>query len=255
MSDISKGNYIRLISGTLLPERFSKTSTNERRHSLRSFYSEQFLVVFGEKTFPKCLRVVYGGRHAEYLNCQRNFYKVYWNWIQIRSFCRAATSHDSIFKIFSIHGTKTQLQSWRFPIPPVWRAFWRAPFSLWRIIVDGRTNRGIKAVFLNFSCVVWTKPVSFLFFYVPVVVAVVIFLNSLMFYHPLVFLVISSAGYSVAYQTLFLLLLLLFICLMKIKTRMSSNTIMARRPQETSRLIIEALRWLLLITFSFTTLE
>ena len=27
---------------------------------------------------------------------------------------------------------------------------------------------------------------------------------------------------------------------MKIKTRMSSNTIMARRPQETSRLIIEA---------------
>ena len=32
----------------------------------------------------------------------------------------------------------------------------------------------------------------------------------------------------------------LFICLMKIKTRMSSNTIMARRPQETSRLIIEA---------------
>ena len=36
------------------------------------------------------------------------------------------------------------------------------------------------------------------------------------------------------------LLLLLFICLMKIKTRMSSNTIMARRPQETSRLIIEA---------------
>ena len=31
-----------------------------------------------------------------------------------------------------------------------------------------------------------------------------------------------------------------FICLMKIKTRMSSNTIMARRPQETSRLIIEA---------------
>ena len=31
-----------------------------------------------------------------------------------------------------------------------------------------------------------------LFFYVPVVAAVVVFLNSLMFYQPLVFLVISS---------------------------------------------------------------
>ena len=53
--------------------------------------------------------------------------------------------------------------------------------------------------------------------------------------HSIVFIVHLTLNY---YHLL--LFIYLFICLMKIKTRMSSNTIITRRPQETSRLIIEA---------------
>ena len=46
-----------------------------------------------------------------------------------------------------------------FQIPRVWRmfSFEERPFA-WQIIVDGRPNRRNKAVFSNFSCVVWTRP-------------------------------------------------------------------------------------------------
>ena len=67
-------------------------------------------------------------------------------------------SKSSVFKVFSVH---TKMKSRRFQIPPVWSAFLRkAPFS-WQISVDSRPNRRNKAVFSNFSGVVWTVPWSY----------------------------------------------------------------------------------------------
>jgi len=60
-------------------------------------------------------------------------------------------SKSSVFKIFSIH---TKMQSRRFQIPPVWRAFAKTALFSWRISVDGRPKRRNKTAFSNFSGVV-----------------------------------------------------------------------------------------------------
>ena len=52
-------------------------------------------------------------------------------------------SESSLSSMFSVH---TKAKSWRFQIPPVWKAFSQNSFS-WRISVDGRPNRESKATF------------------------------------------------------------------------------------------------------------
>ena len=57
----------------------------------------------------------------------------------------SSSSKSSVFKMFSIH---PKMQSKRFQIYPVWRAFSRkAPFSV-RICVNGRPNRSCVFKFL-----------------------------------------------------------------------------------------------------------
>ena len=67
-------------------------------------------------------------------------------------FVTPSFSKSSVFKMFSVH-TETKSRCLQFP--PIWRAFWKVPFS-WRISVDRRPNRRNKAAFSNFSGAVWT---------------------------------------------------------------------------------------------------
>ena len=74
----------------------------------------------------------------------------------VMEFTQLSWCHRFLKALFAKQFLPTQIKSWPFQIPPVWRPFFRKLPFVWWISVDGRPYHRNKAAFLNSSSIVWT---------------------------------------------------------------------------------------------------